>query len=138
MYVKDVIFWEGAFAESLVNLRQRASRDRLSVGGSLRVLCHGMLLWRAPSFKLGCLSLPVCLPWMYRRGCGSCIDGFRGWMVVVIVGGRPAWGLRIIGTVDVSRSTTSKKDLTPNEFPPPLPQMEIKSNQILEFILVIN
>ena len=58
-------------------------------------------------------------------------------MVVVIVGGRPAGGLRRIGTVDVSRSTTSKRISHLTSYPP-LPQMEIKSNQILEFILVIN
>ena len=58
--------------------------------------------------------------------------------MVAIVGGRPAGGLRRIGTVSMSRSTTSKKDFTPYELCLLPPQMEIKSNQIFKFILVLN
>ena len=55
-------------------------------------------------------------------------------MVVVIVGGRPAGGLRRIGTVDVSRSTTSKRISHLTSYPPPPPNgNQIKSNLRIYF-----
>ena len=43
---------------------------------------------------------------MERQGSGLHIDGFGGWVVVVIFGGRSAGGLRIISNGKVSRSAT--------------------------------
>ena len=46
---------------------------------------------------------------MGRQGPGSRIDGFGGWVVVVIFGGEAVGGLHRIGTGKVSRITTPKK-----------------------------
>ena len=61
----------------------------------------------------GCLSLPGWLSRVERRGRGSRIDGFWGWMVVVIVVGGAAGGLRRVGTRKVNGITNRKKVVTP-------------------------
>ena len=50
---------------------------------------------------------------MERRGHGSRIDGFGGWMMVVIVVRRAVGVLPRIGTRKVSRITDQKKVVTP-------------------------
>ena len=148
-----MIVREGAFAESLVDFCWRASGDRIFVSGFLRVLYNSRLEWLGFWLFLGRLRDALAARTIFQtgyfiltgvsvtygsEGSGSCIEDFRGWVVVVFVGGRTAGELHRISTVNVSRSTTSKKDFTPYELCLLPPQMEIKSNQIFKFILVLN
>ena len=120
---EDLIFREREITEVLVDFWWGASCDRLSVGSFGRGEGRVSYSWEefcfvlgrsryAPAartvFKTRAFSLRGRLSWMERQGRGLRIDGFRGWVVVVIVGGEAAVGLHRIGTIKVSGITTSK------------------------------
>ena len=72
----------------------------------------GMILRRRPFFIQGWFYLPVLLLQRERKASGSQIDGFDGWLVVVIVRGGAMGGFPIKFTGKLGRITTPEKGFT--------------------------